>query len=72
MSSFDFTIASGAEIPIEQRDENEVLTFAGQRVAANGSHAYNPSFDVTPNELLTGIVTDRGVFRPPFGKWEQP
>ncbi|MCE5193697.1 S-methyl-5-thioribose-1-phosphate isomerase [bacterium] len=72
MSSFDFTIASGAEIPIEQRDEDEVLTFAGQRVAANGSHAYNPSFDVTPNELLTGIVTDRGVFRPPFGKWEQP
>ena len=72
LSSFDFSIASGAEIPIEQRDENEVLSFAGQRVAAEGAHAFNPSFDVTPNELLSGIVTERGVFRHPFGNWERP
>jgi methylthioribose-1-phosphate isomerase len=72
LSSFDFSIASGAEIPVEQRDENEVLYFAGQRVAANGAHAFNPSFDVTPNELVTGIVTERGVFRHPFGAWKQP
>lgn len=69
MSSFDFSIASGAQIPIEQRDENEVLSLAGQRIAANGAHAYNPSFDVTPNELLSGIITERGVFRHPFGTW---
>jgi methylthioribose-1-phosphate isomerase len=72
LSSFDFSIASGAEIPIEQRDENEVLSFAGQRVTPEGAHAFNPSFDVTPNELLSGIVTERGVFRHPFGNWEQP
>jgi methylthioribose-1-phosphate isomerase len=71
-SSFDFSIASGAEIPVEQRDENEVLTFAGQRMAAEGAHAYNPSFDVTPHELVTGIVTERGVFTPPFGNWQKP
>jgi len=72
LSSFDFSIASGAEIPIEQRDENEVLSFAGRRVAADGAHAFNPSFDVTPNQLLSGIVTERGVFRHPFGNWERP
>lgn len=72
ISSFDFSIASGAEIPVEQRDEKEVLYFAGQRVAAEGAHAFNPSFDVTPHELLTGIVTERGVFHPPFGNWERP
>lgn len=71
-SSFDFSIASGVEIPVEQRDENEVLTFAGQRIAAEGAHAYNPSFDVTPHELVTGIVTERGVFTPPFGNWQKP
>jgi methylthioribose-1-phosphate isomerase len=72
LSSFDFSIASGAEIPVEQRDESEVLSFAGRRVAAEGSHAFNPSFDVTPNQLLSGIVTERGVFRHPFGNWERP
>jgi len=71
-SSFDFSIASGKEIPVEQRDESEVLYFAGQRIAAEGAHAFNPSFDVTPHELVTGIVTERGVFRPPFGAWQQP
>lgn len=71
ISSFDFSLASGAGIPIEQRDENEVLSFAGHRVAANGAHAFNPSFDVTPNELLSGIVTERGVFTHPFGNWEK-
>ncbi len=70
-SSFDFSIASGVEIAVEQRDEDEVLSFAGKRIAALGARAYNPSFDVTPNELLSGIVTERGVFTPPFGSWEK-
>jgi len=72
LSSFDFSIASGADIPVEQRDESEVLSFAGRRVAAEGARAFNPSFDVTPNQLLSGIVTERGVFRHPFGNWERP
>lgn len=72
LSSFDLSIASGTEIQVEERDENEVLSFAGHRVAAEGAHAFNPSFDVTPHELVSGIVTERGVFRPPFGSWEQP
>ena len=72
LSSFDLSITSGDEILVEERDENEVLSFAGRRVAAKGAHAFNPSFDVTPNELLSGIVTERGVFRHPFGNWERP
>jgi methylthioribose-1-phosphate isomerase len=71
-SSFDLSIVSGTEIQVEERDEDEVLSCAGRRVAPEGTHAFNPSFDVTPNELLSGIVTERGVFRHPFGNWERP
>jgi|SRR5690606_31416972 len=63
-STFDLSIPSGAEIPIEQRDPEEVLAVAGARIAAPGVKARNPAFDVTPAELLTGLVCDRGCIRP--------
>ncbi len=67
VSTFDFRCRSGRDIPIEERDTEEVLTFAGVRIAPEGAVAWNPSFDVTPAEFLAGIVTEDGVLRPPFG-----
>lgn len=56
--------ATGADIPIEERNPDEVLSFNGVRVAAPGALGYYPAFDVTPPDLITAIVTDRGVFAP--------
>jgi methylthioribose-1-phosphate isomerase len=55
-----------ARVVIEERDRREVLNFRGTRVAPRGVRALNPAFDITPPELVSGIVTDRGVARPPF------
>jgi len=64
-STFDLTLTSGAEIPIEERCESELTHFAGNRVAPEGVSCYNPSFDVTPAALVTAIVTEFGVIRHP-------
>jgi methylthioribose-1-phosphate isomerase len=58
-STFDFTLATGAEIPIEERAPGEV------RIAADDP-VYNPAFDVTPGRLIAGIITEYGVLRPPY------
>ena len=64
-STIDLMTKSGAEIPIEQRNTAEVtMLHGGQRVAPDGVAGYNPAFDITPAELITGIVTERGVFKP--------
>jgi methylthioribose-1-phosphate isomerase len=56
---------SGADIPIEQRNAQEVTTIHGSHpVAPIGVSVYNPAFDVTPAELISGIITERGVFAP--------
>jgi len=62
-STIDGSTESGADIPIEIRDEAEVLTAAGRQVAAPGSSGWNPAFDVTPAELVTAIVTEARVIR---------
>lgn len=64
-STIDMSLASGDEIPIEARGEEELLAFAGARVAAEGARAWNPVFDVTPAELVDAIVTDKGVVLQP-------
>jgi methylthioribose-1-phosphate isomerase len=64
-STVDMNLVSGAAIPIEQRAPEELLTLAGQSVAAAGAEAWNPSFDVTPAELVDALVTERGVVRTP-------
>jgi methylthioribose-1-phosphate isomerase len=64
-STVDMTIASGDDIPIEERSAREVLTLAGQRVAAEGAEAWNPAFDVTPAALVDAIVTEKGVVLAP-------
>jgi len=63
-STFDFDLADGSHIPIEDRDPAEVLSIAGRRIAAAGVTARNPAFDVTPAENLTGLITDRGLISP--------
>ncbi len=66
ISSVDLATASGADIPIEERAPNEVLAFRGIRVAPPDTEVRNPAFDVTPADLITGIVTDEGLVRAPF------
>lgn len=67
-STIDLDATSGAEIPIEERDPSEVLDLmkAGRPIAPSGSRARNPAFDITPYRLITAIVTEVGVLRPPF------
>ena len=64
ISTFDFSIASGEDIPIERRSETEVTMVDGVRIAPEGSHALNPAFDVTPHKYLTGIITEIGILKP--------
>jgi methylthioribose-1-phosphate isomerase len=66
ISTIDFNIASGAEIPIEQRAAEEVTDGFGRRTAPLGAPVYNPAFDVTPHELIGAIITEAGVIRPPY------
>ncbi|MFZ0698597.1 MAG: S-methyl-5-thioribose-1-phosphate isomerase [Thermoplasmata archaeon] len=63
-STFDAARRDGTTIPVEERDESEVLDFGAQRIAPKGSHARNPAFDVTPAKYVTGFVTPIGVMRP--------
>jgi methylthioribose-1-phosphate isomerase len=63
-STFDLALASGKQIPIEERKAEEITEFGGQRTGPVGIKTYNPAFDVTPAELITAIVTDRGVIAP--------
>ena len=65
-SSVDLATADGAAIVIEERPPGEVLQFRGVRIAPAGTDVRNPAFDVTPAELITGIITEEGVIRAPF------
>ncbi len=67
-STVDLTLENGDQIIIEERDEDEVLgiQYHGDPIAPKGAHARNPAFDVTPNHLLTGLVTEKGIAYPPF------
>ena len=66
VTTIDLGAASGADIPIEERPESEVTHTRGAPVAPDGTHAWNPAFDVTPGALLAAIITDGGVARPPY------
>jgi methylthioribose-1-phosphate isomerase len=64
-STIDLQTKSGADIPIEQRQAQEVTSIHGSHpIAPSGVSVYNPAFDVTPAALVTGIITERGVFKP--------
>ena len=66
VSTIDFNIKSGAEIPIEERNEEEIRFFNGKKIVPDESKVFNPAFDVTPAENITAIITEKGVVFPPF------
>ena len=66
VSTFDFDITSGKEIPIEVRCDDEVRKFNERKIVADKAKICNPAFDVTPAELITGIITEKGIIKPPY------
>ncbi|MCS7223684.1 MAG: S-methyl-5-thioribose-1-phosphate isomerase [Armatimonadetes bacterium] len=65
-STLDISLPSGDHIPIEERSPDEVLGWKGVKVAPEGASAFNLAFDVTPNHLVSAIITERGIARPPY------
>jgi methylthioribose-1-phosphate isomerase len=68
ISTIDFQIKAGKDIPIEERDGKEITEVFGKQIAPDGITVYSPAFDVTPNEFITAIVTDQGIIYPPFSE----
>jgi methylthioribose-1-phosphate isomerase len=66
LSTLDMSLASGDEIPIEERDPMEVTHIRDHQLAPDGVKVHNPAFDVTPHQFITAIITDKGVARPPY------
>ena len=66
VSTIDPACPNGAAIPIEERSAQEVTEIMGERMAPEGIHVRHPAFDVTPARLITAIITERGVLRPPY------
>ena len=67
-STIDLATADGDGIPIEERNAREVTHVGSSRVAAEGAGVWNPAFDVTPHRFVAGIITERGICRPPYDK----
>jgi methylthioribose-1-phosphate isomerase len=65
-TTVDINTPKGKDIPIEERSPEEITNWYGRSIAPEGIKVFNPAFDVTPNELITAIVTDRGIVYPPF------
>jgi methylthioribose-1-phosphate isomerase len=68
LSSIDLDCADGDQIPIEERSGIELTEFSGKQIAPKGVATFNPAFDVTPHELVTAIITERGIAFPPYLK----
>lgn len=66
LSTIDVNIKTGNEIPIEERSHEEVTHINGKSICAEGVNIINPGFDVTPNELITGIITEVGILKPDY------
>ncbi len=66
ISTIDFSIKSGEEIPVENRSEEEVIFIDGKRITPEGVNIINPSFDVTPAKFISGIITEHGILEKPF------
>ena len=66
LSTIDLATASGDDIPIEQRAAREMTHLGSTRLAPDGASVWNPAFDVTPARLIAGIITERGIARPPY------
>lgn len=66
LSTIDLNAKNGDEIPIEERDSTEITHGFGNQTAPTGAKVYNPAFDVTPHELVTGIITEKGIATAPY------
>ena len=66
LSTIDLNTPDGSRIPIEERNAKEVTHVAGTQLAATGALIWNPAFDVTPHHFISGIITERGIFRAPY------
>ena len=66
LSTIDLKTPDGQQIPIEERSAREVTHVGGSQVAPDGAQVWNPAFDVTPNQFIAGIITERGIFRAPY------
>jgi len=66
LSTVDLATPDGSGIPIEQRAAREMTHVGALRVAADGASVWNPAFDITPHRLVTGIITEKGIVRPPY------
>jgi len=66
LSTIDLKTPDGSAIPIEERNAREVTHVGGSQLAPDGASVWNPAFDVTPNHLIAGIITERGIFRAPY------
>ncbi len=62
----DLNISTGNEIIVEERSCNEIRHIQGHKVIPDDILVYNPAFDITPNELITGIITDKGIVKSPY------
>ncbi len=72
LSTFDFSLTDGGQIPVEERAPDEVTRLYGQEVAPSEAAALNLAFDVTPSELISGIITEAGIARPPYSSSLKP
>ncbi len=68
LSTLDISLPNGDVIPIEERNDEEVLSFRGARTAPAGMAVYNPAFDITPHRYVTAIVTEAGIIRTPYAE----
>jgi methylthioribose-1-phosphate isomerase len=66
LSTIDLDTPDGQHIPIEERSAREVTHVGGSQLAPDGALVWNPAFDVTPHQLIAGIITERGIFRAPY------
>ena len=66
LSTFDLKTKTGDDIPIEQRGREEIICGFGKQTAPSDVKVYNPAFDVTPNELIAGLITEKGIIRAPY------
>ena len=68
LSTIDTSIKTGDDIVIEERSHDEVTHINGKPICAKGVNIINPGFDVTPHELIAGIITEKGILRPDYNK----
>jgi methylthioribose-1-phosphate isomerase len=68
LSTIDISLKSGEEIPIEERDPDEVTHILGKQIAPTGTKVFNPAFDLTPHRYIGAIITEKGIIRKPYEK----